>query len=119
LKPLITRIAALALLAASLSAHSALKPADLYGEPARAPSAERAAVSAVPGRTVTIDARTKQVNVTHFEVIRFVSGGREFRWYFNGVAQPGPLDLRDFAPAGFVDHRVTVYISPASIDLAG
>jgi hypothetical protein len=119
MKPIITRIAALTLSAASLSANSALTPADLYGEPARAPSAERAIVSAATNRTIAIDEKTKWINVTHFEVIRFVSGGREFTWYFDGVAQPGPLDLRDFAPAGFVDHRVTVYVSPTGMDLPG
>src|SRR5690348_4174062 len=111
MKPLISGFAALTLSAASLSAYSALKPADLYGEPARAPSVERAIVSAAANRTIAVDEKTKWVNVTHFDVVRFVSGGREFSWYFDGVAQPGPLDLRDFAPAGFVDHRVTVYVS--------
>jgi len=112
MKLLVLGSAALTVFALSVSAGAALKPADLYGEPARAPS--RAA-----NRTITIDDKTRWVNVTHWDVVRFVSGVREFTWYFDGLAQPGPLDLRDFAPPGFVGHRVTVYVSPSAIDLGG
>jgi Heavy-metal resistance protein CzcE len=119
MKLLVPSIAALALSAASLSAGAALKPADLFGEPARAPSAERAIITAVADRTITITDETKWVNVTHFEVIRFVSNGREFAWYFDGVAQPRPFDLAQIAPAGFVGHSVTVYVSLSERDLPG
>jgi len=116
MKLLIPSIAALAFSAASLSAGAALKPSDLFGEPARAPSAERAIITAVPDRTITITDDTKWVNVNHFEVIRFVSSGREFAWYFDGIAQPRPFDLAQIAPAGFVGHSVTVYVSPSERD---
>jgi len=119
MKLLIPSIAALAFSAASLSAGAALKPSDLFGEPARAPSAERAIITAVPDRTIMITDETKWVNVNHFEVIRFVSNGREFTWYFDGVAQPRPFDLAQIAPAGFVGHSVTVYVSPSDRDLPG
>ncbi len=102
-----------------LSAGAALKPTDLFGEPARAPSAERAIITAVADRTITITDETKWVNVNHYEVIRFVSNGREFNWYFDGVAQPRPFDLTEIAPAGFVDHSVTVYVSPNERDFPG
>ena len=116
MKLLIPSIAALAFSAASLSAGAALKPSDLFGEPAQAPSAERAIITAVPDRTITITDDTKWVNVNHFEVIRFVSSGREFAWYFDGIAQPRPFDLAQIAPAGFVGHSVTVYVSPSERD---
>jgi heavy-metal resistance protein CzcE len=116
MKLLIPSIAVLTLSAASLSAGAAFKPADLYGEPARAPSLERAIVTAVADRTITITDETKWVNVTRYEVIRFVSNGREFAWYFDGVAQPRPFDLAQIAPAGFVGHSVTVYVSPSERD---
>ncbi len=116
MKLLIPSIAALAFSAASLSAGAALKPSDLFGEPARAPPAERAIITAVPDRTITITDDTKWVNVNHFEVIRFVSSGREFAWYFDGIAQPRPFDLAQIAPAGFVGHSVTVYVSPSERD---
>ncbi len=91
-------------------AGAALKPADLFGEPAQAPSAER---------TITVTADTKWVNVNHYEVVRFVSNGREFTWYFDGVVQPRPFDLMQIAPAGFVDHGVTVYVAPSERDFPG
>jgi len=116
MKLLIPSIAALTLSAASLSAGAALNPTDLFGEPAQAPSAERAIITAVANRTITITDETKWVNVTHFEVIRFVSKGREFAWYFDGVAQPRPFDLAQIAPEGFVGHSVTVYVSPSERD---
>ena len=119
MKLLIPSIAALAFSAASLSAGAALKPSDLFGEPAQAPSAERAIITAVPDRTIMITDETKWVNVNHFEVIRFVSNGREFTWYFDGVAQPRPFDLAQIAPAGFVGHSVTVYVSLSERDSPG
>jgi hypothetical protein len=119
MKLLIASIAALAFSAASLSAGAALKPSDIFGEPARAPSAERTIITAVADRTITITDETKWVNVNHFEVIRFVSSGREFTWYFDGVAQPRPFDLAQIAPAGFVGHSVTVYVSPSERDFPG
>jgi hypothetical protein len=119
MKPLFRSIAVLTLSAASLSAFASSKPSDLFGEPAVAPSPERAIVIAVADRTITIDDKTKWVNVEHFEVIRFVSKGREFTWYFDGMAQPRPFDLTQVAPAGFVDHSVTVYVSPSGRDLVG
>jgi heavy-metal resistance protein CzcE len=116
MKLLIPSIAALAFSAASLSAGAALKPSDLFGEPAQAPSLERAIITAVADRIITITDETKWVNVKHFEVIRFVSNGREFAWYFDGVAQPRPFDLAQIAPAGFIGHSVTVYVSPSERD---
>src|SRR5258706_14462178 len=112
MKPLFRSIALLTLSAASLSAGAAFNPSDL-GEPAVALSPERAIITAVPDRTITITDETKWVNVQHFEVIRFVSNGREFAWYFDGVAQPRPFDLNQIAPAGFVDRSVTVYVAPS------
>ena len=119
MKPLFRSFAVLTLSAASLSAGAALKPTDLFGEPAQAPSAERAIVTAVADRTITIDDKTKWVNVNHYEIIRFVSNGREFTWYFDGMAQPRPFDLIQLAPAGFVNHSVTVYVAPSDRDFPG
>jgi len=116
-KLLFPRLVVLTLSAASLWAEAALKPSDLLGEPTQAPSLERAIITAVPDRTITIDDRTKWVNVTHYEVVRFVSNGREFTWYFDGVAQPGAFDLMRIAPEGFVNHGVTVYVSLSERDL--
>src|SRR5712691_10575703 len=119
MKLLVPSIAALTLSAASLSAGAALKPSDLLGERAQAPSAERAIVTAVADRTITITGDTKWVNVNHYEVVRFASNGREFTWYFDGMAQPRPFNLAEIAPAGFVDHSVTVYVAPSDRDFFG
>ena len=112
-------ITVLTLFAVTLSAVAAPKPAWILGEPAATPSMERAARTAVANRTIAITECIERVNVNHYEVVRFTSSGREFTWYFNGVAQPGAFDLSEIAPAGFIDHRVTVYVAPASIDLPG
>jgi len=119
MKPLFRSIAVLTLSAASLSAGAALKPTDLFGERAQAPSSERAIYTAAAERTITIDDKTKWVNVNHYEVIRFASNGSEFTWYFDGLAQPGAFDLMQIAPAGFVDHGVRIYVSPTERDFPG
>ena len=119
MKPFFRSIAVLTLSAASLSAGAALKPTDLLGEPAVAPSLERAVFTAVAERTITVNDNAKWVNVKHYEVIRFASNGREFTWYFDGLAQPGAFDLMQIAPAGFVDHCVTVYVSLSERDFPG
>jgi len=119
MKPFFRSIAVLTLSAASLSAGAALKPTDLLGEPAVAPSLERAVFTAVAERTITVNDNTKWVNVKHYEVIRFASNGQEFTWYFDGLAQPRPFDLAQIAPAGFVNHSVTVYVAPTERDFPG
>ncbi len=88
-------------------------------QPAQAPSAERAIISAVADRTITVTGDTKWVNVNHYEVVRFVSNGREFTWYFDGMVQSRPFDLAEIAPAGFVNHGVTVYVALSERDLPG
>jgi Heavy-metal resistance protein CzcE len=109
MKLVITSLFAVALSAANLSASAAMRT-DLLGEPAQAPSAQRASISAVAERTINITGGTKWVNVNHGEVVRFVANDREFTWYFDGVSQPRPFDLSEIAPAGFVDHGVKVYV---------
>src|SRR5258706_8764256 len=104
MKLAISSLFAVTLSAASLSAGAATMRADLLGEPAQPASAERTIVTAVAGRTIDISGGTKWVNVKHGEVIRFVSNGREFTWYFDGVSQPRPFDMAGIAPAGFVEH---------------
>jgi len=116
MKPFLPRLVVLALSAASLCAEAALKPSDLLGEPAQAPSLERTVVAAAPDRTIIVTGETRWVNVKHLEVIRFVSNSREFTWLFDGVDQPRPFELAQIAPAGFIDHGVTVYVSPNERD---
>jgi heavy-metal resistance protein CzcE len=119
MKLLFPRLVVLILAAASLCAEAALKPSGLLGEAAQARSLERAIITAVADRTIVVTGATESVSVKHFEVVRFVSGGREFTWSFDGTAQPGPFDLMQIAPAGFVDHSVKVYVSLTGGDFPG
>ncbi len=119
MKPIFRNISVLALSAASLSAYAAMKPADLFGEPAQAPSNERAVYSAPAERTIAITGDTKWVNVNHYEVVRFTSNGKEFTWYFDGMAQARPFNLAEIAPAGFVNRSVAVYVAPTDRDFPG
>src|SRR5258708_35902683 len=105
-------LCAVPLPAASLSAGAATMRADLLGEPVQPAPAERTIVTALAGRTIDISGGTKWINVKHGEVIRFVSNGREFTWYFDGVSQPRPFDMAAIAPAGFPRHRARGFISP-------
>ena len=98
-KLLVSTIAVLTLSVAALSAGAATIRTDLLGEPAQASAAVR---------TLVIDGNTKYVNVKHDEVIRFIENGREFVWNFDGVVTP--FDLSQIAPAGALDHSVTVYV---------
>ena len=108
-KLLVSAIAVLTLSAAALSAGAATMSTDLLGEPAQASAAVR---------TLVINGTTKYVNVKHGEVIRFVANGREFVWNFDGLAQPQPFDLSQIAPAGAVDHSVTVYVELGDEDVS-
>jgi hypothetical protein len=119
MKPLFRSIAVLTLSAASLSAFASMKPSDLFGEQAQAPSLERAIATVAADRTITVTGDTRWVNVHHYEVVRFASNGQEFTWYFDGVAQPRPFNLAEIAPAGFVNHSVTVYVAPGDRDSFG
>jgi Heavy-metal resistance protein CzcE len=109
LKLLVPTIAVLTLSAAALSASAATMRTDLLGESAQASAAVR---------TLVIDGNTKYVNVKHGEVIRFVANGREFVWNFDGVATPMPFDLSQIAPAGALDHSVTVYVGLGDEDVS-
>lgn len=76
---------------------------DLYGMPA-SPSA------AV--RTIVITPDTRYVNVEGGEIIRFVSGGKEFGWHFFVARTVGAFDLNEVAPPGTLDRPVRAYITP-------
>ena len=97
-------VAALALSTASLSA-VALTNADLYGEAASPASAER---------TIVVGPNTRWVNVNHGEIVKFVAGGQEFAWDFDGV--PHTFDLKQIAPQGAIDHDVRVYVATTLTD---
>jgi hypothetical protein len=69
-------------------------------------------------RTIPIDAKTKYVNVTAHETVKFVANGNAFAVNFSGSSAtafafvPSAFDFDQLAPAGVLDHKVTVYIAP-------
>jgi hypothetical protein len=69
-------------------------------------------------RTIPIDAKTKYVNVTAHETVKFVANGNAFAIRFrDGSATasafvPSAFDFEQLAPAGVLNHKVTVYVAP-------
>ena len=61
-------------------------------------------------RTIQIDAKTKYVNVTEHEAVRFQANGNAFAIRFFG--EYPVFDLNQLAPAGALDHKVRVYVAP-------
>jgi len=76
-------------------------------------------------RTIPIDAKTKYVNVTAHETVRFVVNDNAFAINFSGSSAttfafvPSVFDLAQLAPAGVLDHKVTVYIAPDPLYISG
>ena len=60
-------------------------------------------------RTIQIEAKTRYVNVTEHEAIRFQVNGNAFAIRFFGESPV--LDLNQLAPAGALDHKVRVPMS--------
>ncbi len=76
-------------------------------------------------RTIPIDAKTKYVNVTAHETVKFVANGNAFAITFSGSSAttfafvPSVFDLNQLAPAGVLNHRVTVYVAPDPLYISG
>ena len=76
-------------------------------------------------RTIPIDAKTKYVNVTAHETVRFVANGNAFAINFSGSSAttfafvPSVFDLAQLAPTGVLDHKVTVYVAPDPLYISG
>ena len=68
--------------------------------------------------TIPIDAKTKYVNVTADETVKFEANGNAFAINFSGspattfALVPSAFDLNQLAPAGVLDHKVTAYVAP-------
>ena len=76
-------------------------------------------------RTIPVDAKTKYVNVTAHETVEFVVNGNTFAINFSGSSAttfafaPSVFDLAQLAPAGVLDHKVTVYVAPDPLYISG
>jgi hypothetical protein len=61
-------------------------------------------------RTIRIDSKTRYVNVTANETVKFEAHGNAFAINFgDGLSA---FALNQLAPAGVLDHKVTVYVAP-------
>lgn len=94
-------VAALTLGLVSLSASAATRSNSLLGEVEPLSAATR---------TIRIDAKTKYVNVTEHETVKFEVNGTAFAINFAGALYG--FDLNRLAPAGALDHKVIVYVAP-------
>jgi hypothetical protein len=69
-------------------------------------------------RTIPIDAKTKYVNVTAHETVKFVANGDAFAIRFSDSSTtryafvPSVFNFAQIAPAGVLNHKVTVYVAP-------
>ena len=63
-------------------------------------------------RHIVIDAKTPWVNVNNGDTVEFQSNGASFTWHFDTLHDETTFDLSKIAPAGSVDHKVTVYVAP-------
>jgi len=76
-------------------------------------------------RTIPINAKTKYVNVTAHETVKFVVDGNAFAINFSGSSAtkfafvPSVLDLAQLAPTGVINHKVTVYVAPDPLYTSG
>jgi hypothetical protein len=71
-----------------------------------------AAPANMASETIVLKPDTTYVNVTGGDVVQFVSGTKTFAWSFDGPLEIFNFDLMRVAPAGMLDHPVTVYIAP-------
>jgi hypothetical protein len=85
-------------LAGAVGAYAAV-PTDLLGDVASASEATR---------TVEITPATRYVNVMEGDVVTFKGLDQSFTFRFDGTASD--FDLQRVAPAGMLDHHVTVYV---------
>jgi hypothetical protein len=82
-------------------AAAAAVPVSLLGQPA---------VPEQTQRTIVITPTTRYVNVTEGDIVRFVAGGKMFAFNFDSSAA-GSFELNRVAPAGILDHTVTVDVA--------
>jgi len=87
----------------------AAAPLALAGQPHEDSLPEAVHRSGSVDRTIAIDGKTKWVNVTEGETIRFLVGGKIFAWIFDSYDQG--KDLKQIAPKGMLgDRSIKVYV---------
>lgn len=81
----------------------ALPPVSLLGQ-----QVDDAAATQV----VIIHPNTKWTNIESGQIVRFYAGNKTFTWAFTNSQEITSFDLNRVTPPGFLDHRVTVYLTP-------
>lgn len=110
-----TAVASLGLISAFSAA-----PLALAGQPHENLPEETVHRGGLVDRTIVIDDKTKWVNVTEGEIIRFLVGGgpgeqKSFAWRFDSHDQG--VDLNKIAPKGMLGKRpIMVYVSRPPYD---
>lgn len=68
--------------------------------------------SAVAGRTIVVDAGTRNINVENGETVRFDVNGKSFAYTFNTFGNETAFDLSAIAPGDVMVPAVHVYVAP-------
>lgn len=97
---------AILLAAATLSPIAAM--AHHNGEYVKDPLGHAVAASAAT-RSVTIDEKTRSINVNQGDVVQFNIGGQTFAWQFDTLGE-GRIDLATIAPTDVHVHGVNVFV---------
>ncbi|USX26774.1 CzcE family metal-binding protein [Oxalobacteraceae bacterium OTU3CINTB1] len=63
-------------------------------------------------RVINILAKTKHVNVTQGETVKFVVGDKSFAWHFDTLRGSTSFALSKIAPKEIDTHRVRVFVAP-------
>lgn len=63
-------------------------------------------------QVVVIRPETRWTNIESGQIVRFVAGNKTFTWAFTNSQEIESFDLNRVTPPGFLDHRVTVYLTP-------
>jgi len=68
-------------------------------------------------RIVHLGPKATYANVDYDQSVEFVATSQDgkqqsFAWRFNVWPNTNQIDLNQVAPAGFIDHRVRIYIGP-------
>ena len=93
----------------------------LFALPAVAQDAGKGSLHGAPvpadapvAKVIRIDAKTRSVNVTQDETVRFVvdgaGGEKTFAWQF--ITRAGAFDLGKVAPPGTLDRVLFAYVAP-------
>lgn len=101
-------LAALSIVASSagLSSHAASLSLKLLGEPVSSEYADK---------TVTINEKTRFVQVESGQTVKFIVGDKAFLWHFDGPQ--GPFNLMQIAPPGTLERRIGGYVNPNPVYL--